>query len=279
MQDLNRSQDDSTAELWRMKDLARDQSMGRADAISLREDDHKEGDTVYHRGQIGIVDRIEGNKCFVHKPNGDMDVWPTDECSKKKQGAFDVFKKDVKDVGTGFGKFLMNKSELDESPFAFESKKAKVEEEDQPKLKTKMTDTGTETTSSTGRIKATFEPGKETKVEPVKESMAYDVWNHQLEKMINESMIKESLTVTTTKGDNGTDDSVSVTASGNDASDIMAILRNAGIGSMGGEEQHTDHPTSAYGAPEGDSVDVVKIDGPEVIDGGDTMLGLMKKNW
>ena len=107
--------------------------------------------------------------------------------------------------------------------------------------------------------------------------MAYDVWNHQLEKMINESMIKESLTVTTTKGDNGTDDSVSVTASGNDASDIMAILRNAGIGRMGGEEQHTDHPTSAYGAPEGDSVDVVKIDGPEVIDGGDTMLGLMKK--
>jgi LysM repeat protein len=390
MQDLDRTRDESTADLWRMKDLARDSTMGRADAISLREDDHKAGDTVYHRGQIGIVDRIEGNKCFVHKPNGDMDVWPTEECSKKKQGAFDMFKKDVQDVGAGFGRFLKGKSELDESPFAFESKKAKVEEEDQPKLKTKMTDTGTETTSSTGRIKATFEPGKETKVEPVKESMAYernnmppkdldglerwaagssnrrhfslvakfgiindmnlqqtlevlqnfddedyasqygaseesgnalynsialfnayenvydawippdfdynepesvtwdedytgkragikesfvyDVWNHQLEKMIN-----ESLTVTTTKGDNGTDDSVSVTASGSDASDIMAILRNAGIGSMGAEEEHMDHPTSAYGAPEGEAVGVVQIDGPEVIDGDDTMLGLMKK--
>jgi hypothetical protein len=272
MKDLDRTRDESTADLWRMKDLARDSTMGRADAISLREDDHKEGDIVYHRGQIGIVDRIEGNKCFVHKPNGDMDVWPTEECSKKKQGAFDMFKKDVQDVGAGFGRFLKGKSELDESPFAFESKKAKVEEEDQPKLKTKMTDTGTETTSSTGRIKATFEPGKETKVEPVKESMAYDVWNHQLEKMIN-----ESLTVTTTKGDNGTDDSVSVTASGSDASDIMAILRNAGIGSMGNEEEHIDHPTSAYGAPEGESVGIVKIDGPEVIDGDDTMLGLMKK--
>jgi LysM repeat protein len=277
MKDLDRTRDESTADLWRMKDLARDSTMGRADAISLREDDHKEGDTVYHRGQIGIVDRIEGNKCFVHKPNGDMDVWPTEECSKKKQGAFDMFKKDVQDVGAGFGRFLKGKSELDESPFAFESKKAKVEEEDQPKLKTKMTDTGTETTSSTGRIKATFEPGKETKVEPVKESMAYDVWNHQLEKMISESTINESLTVTTTKGDNGTDDSVSVTASGSDASDIMAILRNAGIGSMGNDEEHTDHPTSAYGAPEGESVGIVKIDGPEVIDGDDTMLGLMKK--
>jgi LysM repeat protein len=395
MQDLDRTRDESTADLWRMKDLARDKTMARADAISLREEDHAQGDTVYHRGQIGIVDRIEGNKCFVHKPNGDMDVWPTEECSKKKQGAFDMFKKDVQDVGAGFGRFLKGKSELDESPFAFESKKAKVEEEDQPKLKTKMTDTGTETTSSTGRIKATFEPGKETKVEPVKESMAYernnmppkdldglerwaagssnrrhfslvakfgiindmnlqqtlevlqnfddedyasqygaseesgnalynsialfnayenvydawippdfdynepesvtwdedytgkragikesmayDVWNHQLEKMINESMINESLTVTTTKGDNGTDDSVSVTASGNDASEIMAILRNAGIGSMGAEEGHTDHPTSAYGAPEGESVGIVKIDGPEVIDGDDTMLGLMKK--
>jgi hypothetical protein len=390
MQDLDRTRDESTADLWRMKDLARDSTMGRADAISLREEDHAQGDTVYHRGQIGIVDRIEGNKCFVHKPNGDMDVWPTEECSKKKQGAFDMFKKDVQDVGAGFGRFLKGKSELDESPFAFESKKAKVEEEDQPKLKTKITDTGTETTSSTGRIKATFEPGKETKVEPVKESMAYernnmppkdldglerwaagssnrrhfslvakfgiindmnlqqtlevlqnfddedyasqygaseesgnalynsialfnayenvydawippdfdynepesvtwdedytgkragikesfvyDVWNHQLEKMIN-----ESLTVTTTKGDNGTDDSVSVTASGSDASDIMAILRNAGIGSMGAEEEHMDHPTSAYGAPEGEAVGVVQIDGPEVIDGDDTMLGLMKK--
>lgn len=330
MQDMDRSRDDSTADLWRMKDLARDQSMGRADAISLREDDHKEGDTVYHRGQIGIVDRIEGNKCFVHKPNGDMDVWPTHECSKKKQGAFDMFKKDVQDVGAGFGRFLKGKSELDESPFAFEDAskhrnpdwdreskqqrdidypsgsmkrhvpdadeishhkehKAKKSrelagvmkhmwgEEAEPKLKTTMTDTGSETTSSTGRIKATFEPGKETKVEPVKESFIYDVWNHQLEKMINESIINESLTVTTTKGDNGTDDSVSVTASGNDATDIMAILRNAGIGSMGNEEEHIDHPTSAYGAPEGESVGVVQIDGPKVIDGDDTMLGLMKK--
>ena len=270
MQDLDRTRDESTADLWRMKDLARDKTMGRADAISLREEDHAQGDTVYHRGQIGIVDRIEGNKCFVHKPNGDMDVWPTEECSKKKQGAFDMFKKDVQDVGAGFGRFLKGKSELDESPFAFESKK--VKEEEQPKLKTTMTDTGSETTSNTGRIKATFQPGKETKVEPVKESFVYDVWNHQLEKMIN-----ESLTVTTTKGDNGTDDSVSVTASGSDASDIMAILRNAGVGSMGAEEEHMDHPTSAYGAPEGESVGVVQIDGPEVIDGDDTMLGLMKK--
>jgi LysM repeat protein len=392
MKDLDRTRDESTADLWRMKDLARDSTMGRADAISLREDDHKAGDTVYHRGQIGIVDRIEGNKCFVHKPNGDMDVWPTEECSKKKQGAFDMFKKDVQDVGAGFGRFLKGKSELDESPFAFEDA--------EPRLRTTKTDTGTDTTSSTGRIKATFEPGKETKVEPVKEmgpspldktsssigskanpsnasttaprerervvspkidkyekdkanaeqsrrsivdrespkandfgrkvgsaiaepiaavksawhgatdawdhamgndtapepdapvsvmsrsaankagikeSMAYDVWNHQLEKMISESTINESLTVTTTKGDNGTDDSVSVTASGNDASEIMAILRNAGIGSMGNEEEHIDHPTSAYGAPKGESVGIVKIDGPEVIDGDDTMLGLMKK--
>lgn len=276
MQDLDRTRDESTSDLWRMKDLARDSTMGRADAISLREEDHAQGDTVYHRGQIGIVDRIEGNKCFVHKPNGDMDVWPTEECSKKKQGHFDVFKKDVQDVGAGFGRFLKGKSELDESPFAFESKKVK-EEEDQPRLKTTKTDTGSETTSSTGRIKATFEPGKETKVEPVKESFVYDVWNHQLEKMISESMINESLTVTTTKGDNGTDDSVSVTASGSDASDIMAILRNAGIGSMGAEEEHIDHPTSAYGAPEGEAVGVVQIDGPEVIDGDDTMLSLMKK--
>jgi hypothetical protein len=269
MQDISDLHDQSTSDLWRMKDLARDKSMSSPS----------------------------------QRPNGQ--TFPL-------------------------------KSELDENPFSYAAKQAKahhedtfslggktfpVKESDEPRLKTTKTDSGSETTSSTGRLKATFEPGKETKVEPIKEagasgytdeemkamdratakaqeanrreterqynnvwtdydhpaspdegptgkapkakpatststksgikeSMIYDVWNHQLEKMINESMINESITVSTTQSDQG-DDSVSVTASGHDAADILALLRNAGLGGMGPTE-HQEEPEqqfSNYGVP------------------------------
>ena len=255
----------------------------------------------------------------------------------------------------------MAKSELEENPFSYAAKQAKanhedtfslggktfpVKESDEPRLKTTKTDAGSETTSTTGRLKATFEPGKETKVEPVKEasksytddmgpasgytdeemkamdrqvakaqeanrkeserqaknvwdpsmgspktpgdpvglpkksvkeSMAYDVWNHQIEKMIN-----ESLTVSTTQNDTG-DDSVSVTASGEDAADIMALLRNAGIGGMGPTE-HQEEPEqqfSNYGVPisaEHHDAGIANHGKPsvEVISAGDEMGELMQ---
>lgn len=64
------------------------------------------GDVVYHRGQAGRVDRVEGNKCFVHLKNGNMDVWPVLQCSHQPQNKFDVFKKDVTDIGRGLKGFF-----------------------------------------------------------------------------------------------------------------------------------------------------------------------------
>jgi len=116
--------------------------------------------------------------------------------------------------------------------------------------------------------------GKEAmKKKPVKESLEFNLWDSQLEKMLN-----ESLTVTTTKGDHGQDDSVSITASGADAADIMALVRNAGLGGMGGAEvahepeAEPDQQLSAYGAPI--SVDVVSKDD---MSSGDDMLSLIQK--
>ena len=67
------------------------------------------GRIVYWRGKQGTVDRVEGNKCFVNKPNGEMDVWPTRECSTEKQGMLDTLGGDIKGIGQGIKNFVMNK--------------------------------------------------------------------------------------------------------------------------------------------------------------------------
>jgi hypothetical protein len=67
------------------------------------------GRIVYWRGKAGRVDRVEGNKCFVNKANGEMDVWPTRECSTEKQGMLDTLKKDAIGMGQGIKNFVMNK--------------------------------------------------------------------------------------------------------------------------------------------------------------------------
>ena len=67
------------------------------------------GRTVYWRGKAGEVDRVEGDKCFVIRPNGEMDVWPTRECSTEKQGMLDTLKKDAVGMGQGIKNFVTNK--------------------------------------------------------------------------------------------------------------------------------------------------------------------------
>jgi hypothetical protein len=109
--------------------------------------------------------------------------------------------------------------------------------------------------------------GKERK--SMKENFDFSLWDNQLEKMIN-----ESLTITTTQGDDEKDNSVSITASGEKAAEIMALLRNAGMESMGGQMQ--DEPVvvepeqllSAYGVP-------MSSDSSE--SGHDDIVSLMQK--
>jgi hypothetical protein len=64
------------------------------------------GMVVYYRGKPGKIDRIEGNKCFVHVGGGDMDVWPTNSCSTEKQSFMSTMKNDIKDIGHGMKGFL-----------------------------------------------------------------------------------------------------------------------------------------------------------------------------
>jgi hypothetical protein len=64
------------------------------------------GREVYWNGRSGTVDRVEGDKCFVNKANGEMDVWPTREVSTEPQKS-----NPLKNVGTGIKNFVLGKPE------------------------------------------------------------------------------------------------------------------------------------------------------------------------
>ena len=113
---------------------------------------------------------------------------------------------------------------------------------------------------------------------PVKENnmdKQFEGWANELDSLLN-----ENITINTNTSSEG-DDSVTVTATEGDAGELIALLRNAGMGGIfgGGQEQET----SPYGAPmtsdssDNGSIGMLSVDGPEVIDGGDSVLELIKK--
>ena len=116
---------------------------------------------------------------------------------------------------------------------------------------------------------------KPSSSKPMKESLEFSLWDSQLEKMLN-----ESLTVTTTQGDTDRENSVSITASGEKANEIMALLKNAGMDSMSGEVSPEVSPEvsvvepeqmlSAYGVP-------MSNDSEESSSGNDDIMALMQK--
>lgn len=103
-------------------------------------------------------------------------------------------------------------------------------------------------------------------------------WNTQLQSLLNEGM-----TVSVSKGQQGTPDSVSINATDNDAQELMALVKTAGLGLFGGDEQQTDMPNAGEITLHSVNVDDEHGHGeapeasPEVVDGRDDMLSLIKK--
>jgi hypothetical protein len=99
-------------------------------------------------------------------------------------------------------------------------------------------------------------------------------WEQQLN-----SLLTEGITVSSSTGQQGAPDSLSITATDNDAQSLMGVLRNAGIGGFGAGEQK---PEIGYGVAQGGEED---FDGtgtdpqpsPDVVGDGDDMLALIKK--
>ena len=99
-------------------------------------------------------------------------------------------------------------------------------------------------------------------------------WEQQLNSMLN-----EGVTVSSSSGQQGSPDSVSITATDADAQTLMGVLRNAGIGGFGAGEQQ---PEVGYGVVQGGEED---FDGtgtepqpsPNVVGDDSDMLDMIKK--
>ena len=96
---------------------------------------------------------------------------------------------------------------------------------------------------------------------------AFEAWDRQLN-----SLIKEGFSVSISKGESNSPDSVNVNATDAEADKLLSLVKQAGMGIFGGDEG------SDYGSPEvGGRSEINSPGGIEVVDDHDGMLGLMKK--
>jgi hypothetical protein len=102
---------------------------------------------------------------------------------------------------------------------------------------------------------------------------AFESWDNQLNDLLN-----EGLSVSVSKGNNDSEDSVNINATGPESEQLMAIVKSAGLGLFGDDEAAA--PSSAMsvpsnqGAPGEVGANDMEID---VVDGHDGMMGLMQK--
>jgi hypothetical protein len=101
----------------------------------------------------------------------------------------------------------------------------------------------------------------------------FEGWENQLK-----SMLTEGITVSSSTGQQGSPDNVTISASDTDAEQLLGVLRNAGIGVFGGNQKAEMTP---YGAPAGEEeptgTGTEPEMSPDVVGDGDDMLSLIKK--
>ena len=105
----------------------------------------------------------------------------------------------------------------------------------------------------------------------------FESWNNQLN-----TLLTEGITVSSSTGQQGSPDSVTISATDQDAHELLSLVRKAGLGVFGGEEQETsaDSISSALMSVPGEESDGYGTEpeaSPEVVGDGDDMLMLIKK--
>jgi len=99
-------------------------------------------------------------------------------------------------------------------------------------------------------------------------------WENQLN-----SLLTEGISVSSSTGQQGSPDSVSVTATDGDSQALLAALRNAGIGVFGGGDQQPEvgFGINQGGEEGGEGHGTDPEASPEVVGDGDDMIALIKK--
>jgi hypothetical protein len=112
--------------------------------------------------------------------------------------------------------------------------------------------------------------------------MQVETWKSTLNELIN-----ENITISTTIDDQG-HDSVNVSATEGNAHEIIELLRNAGLGGMGGGKQEHGQKVNNYGLPmsngehHGPEAQLIAVGSPQAHsemsdEGGDDMMSLIQK--
>ena len=99
-------------------------------------------------------------------------------------------------------------------------------------------------------------------------------WEKELNNLLN-----EGITLSTSTGQQGAPDSVSINATDNDANELLNILRQSGMGVFGGNDKPTMTPYGvvSQGEEEPTGTGTEPEMSPEVVGDGDDMLSLIKK--
>jgi hypothetical protein len=103
------------------------------------------------------------------------------------------------------------------------------------------------------------------------QSMAFEGWNNQLDKLLTEGDVSEGMSVSISKGQQGTPDSVSVTANDADADALLNLVKHAGLGLFGGGDGQGAFSPPTDGADSQAHGDIA------VVNDHDGMMSLMKK--
>jgi len=103
--------------------------------------------------------------------------------------------------------------------------------------------------------------------EVVESPFAFEALDKQLNALLEDKEVTEGMTVSISKGQQGAPDSVSVSAQDGEADQLLSIIKSAGLGLFGGDEQN------GYGAPQGQP----QHGGLDVVGDHDGMMALIKK--
>jgi hypothetical protein len=109
--------------------------------------------------------------------------------------------------------------------------------------------------------------------EVVESPFAFEAWEKELNSILEGKDVTEGMTVSISKGQQGTPDSVSVSAQDTEADQLLSIIKQSGLGLFGGDDA---------GQPQGTQpMTVDGGEGPqaniEVVDDHDDMLSLIRK--
>ena len=108
---------------------------------------------------------------------------------------------------------------------------------------------------------------------------AFEAWDRELNSLLTENeTVSEGLSVSITKGQQNAPDSVTITGQDAEADQLLALVKQAGLGLFGGEEEPSQSSAMSIQPVDGEPTEIgAGSTDLEVVDGSDGMLALMKK--